>query len=126
MGIRRAALACVAAVLLAATLGCEAADRDASSRRSHPVGMGLLRGEVQDSQGRPLAGALVTAHDDNRTMNVSVFTDGEGRYEFPALELGTYELRVRIVGFERRERVIQLTEKGAYVEFLLPVAGLKV
>jgi cysteine-rich repeat protein len=79
----------------------------------------LLTGEIVDYHGRPLAGAMVTARDDKRAMSVSVFTDGHGHYAFPELDAGTWRVRVKIVGFERREREIQLAAPALDVDFQL-------
>jgi len=76
-----------------------------------------LTGEVTDYHGRPLSGVQVTARDDARAWNVSVFTDGNGHYAFPQLEAGAYRLWVRLIGFERRERSIVLPPEGIDVDF---------
>jgi cysteine-rich repeat protein len=78
-----------------------------------------LTGDVVDYHGRPLAGAMVTARDDGRAMNVSVFTDGNGHYAFPELETGSWRVRVKRIGSEVRERTIALGAAGADVDFQL-------
>lgn len=87
-----------------------------------PASVGLLTGEVVDYHGRPLAGAIVTAHDDAKGRNVSVFTDGNGHYGFPELDTGTWRMAVRIIGSERREREVTLTADGLDVDFQLRLA----
>jgi cysteine-rich repeat protein len=72
---------------------------------------------VNDYHGRPIAGAQVTARDDARAWNVSVFTDGNGHYAFPPLDTGSYRVYVRVTGFERRERAIELTSEGLDLDF---------
>jgi cysteine-rich repeat protein len=79
----------------------------------------VISGTVVDYHDRPLGGALVTAYDDERGMNVSVFTDGAGHYEFPPLETRTWRLRVRILGHERMERTFTLGPEGANHRFTL-------
>jgi len=81
-----------------------------------------LTGDVVDYHGRPLAGAMVTARDDRRAINVSVFTDGNGRYGFPELETGSWRMRVRHIGSEIRSRTVQLGSTGLDVDFQLRLA----
>ncbi len=81
-----------------------------------------LTGDVLDYHGRPLAGAMVTAYDDVRGWNVSVYTDGYGHFGFPELAAGSWRLLVRTIGSERRERVVQLGEDGLDVNFQLRLA----
>ncbi len=83
---------------------------------------GVLSGTVRDYHDRPLGGALVTAYDDERGMNVSVYTDGLGHYEFPPLEARTWRLRVRTLGHERLQREVTLTPAGADNRFTLRLA----
>lgn len=59
-----------------------------------------LRGSVLDGAGRGIAGAMVTAADGAAGRSVSVFSDGAGRYELPALPVGVYRLRARLAGFD--------------------------
>jgi cysteine-rich repeat protein len=114
---------------MAAAIGCEkppespapppavSAAPAAAPEADTPRSRAALTGEVTDYHGRPLGGALVTARDDARAWNVSVFTDGNGHYAFPPLETGTYRVHVRQVGFERRERSIELPPEGLDVDF---------
>jgi cysteine-rich repeat protein len=54
---------------------------------------------VSNATGDDLSGVMVTAYDAQRLMSVSVFTAGDGRYQFPALESGSYRVRARRIGF---------------------------
>jgi streptogramin lyase len=65
---------------------------------------------------------MVTAYDPVGARNVSVFTDGNGAYRFPPLASGRWQLRVRIVGFERPERTVDLAPPGLDVDFKLRLA----
>jgi streptogramin lyase len=47
---------------------------------------------------------MVTAFDAHDAVSVSVFTDGSGRYAFPALHAATYRVRARRIGFEETFR----------------------
>ncbi len=116
------------AALLAGLLACSHPAPPESAEPSRPADLpslalagdsAPLTGEVRDYHGRPLAGALVTASDDRLHRNVSIFTDGSGHYAFPDLAPGSWRVGVRILGFERRERRVELAAAGADVDFQL-------
>ena len=60
-----------------------------------------LTGKVTAGQ-EALEGVLVSARKDGSTVTVTVVSDKDGRYSFPAarLEPGRYSLRIRAVGYE--------------------------
>ena len=60
-----------------------------------------LAGKVTDGQ-EALEGVLVSAKRDGSTITVTVVTDKDGRYSFPAsrLEPGQYSLRIRATGYD--------------------------
>jgi virginiamycin B lyase len=61
-----------------------------------------LTGVVTSADEGPMEGVLVTAKKDGSTIAITVVTDAQGRYSFPAarLESGKYSLRIRAVGFD--------------------------
>src|SRR5437870_13124269 len=62
-----------------------------------------------------MEGVLVSAKKVDSTITITVVSDGQGRYRFPAakLEPGPYSLRIRAVGYEMdAPRDVQVT-KGA-------------
>jgi streptogramin lyase len=61
-----------------------------------------LTGEVRSAEEGPMSGVTVTATRDKSTISVTVVTDDEGRYRFPADRLapGTYSLTIRAVGYD--------------------------
>jgi streptogramin lyase len=61
-----------------------------------------LTGKVASAEEGAMEGVLVSAKRDGATVTVTVVTDREGRYSFPAgrLEPGHYSLRVRAVGYD--------------------------
>ncbi|MCH2169460.1 carboxypeptidase regulatory-like domain-containing protein [Myxococcota bacterium] len=86
---------------------------------SPPEGTAALTGDVVDYHGRPLGGAMITARDEQKSLSVSVFSDGNGHYEFPPMVEGSWKLGVRIPGFEQRTRQIQLGAGGLDADFQL-------
>ena len=61
-----------------------------------------LTGEVSAGDGGAMEGVLVSARKVGSTITVTVVSDAQGRYRFPASKLdpGRYELGIRAVGFE--------------------------
>src|SRR5260370_9662371 len=61
-----------------------------------------LTGEVISGGGGAMEGVLVSARKVGSTITVTVVSDAQGRYRFPASKLdpGRYELGIRAVGFE--------------------------
>jgi hypothetical protein len=67
-----------------------------SSRATTPVTTGELYGTVRDTAGRPLPGAVVSAHAATLAFQVA---DTDGRYAFRSLPPGTYLVRVHLDGY---------------------------
>jgi len=61
-----------------------------------------LVGTVSSAEEGAMEGVLVSARKAGSTITITVVSDAQGRYAFPAakLEPGTYALRVRAVGYE--------------------------
>jgi streptogramin lyase len=61
-----------------------------------------LIGEVRSAEEGPMGGVTVTATRARSTISVTVTTDDQGRYVFPAGRLapGTYALSIRAVGYD--------------------------
>ena len=61
-----------------------------------------LAGQVTSAEEGPMEGVLVSAKKTGSNITVTVVSDKEGRYSFPAtrLEPGAYTISVRAVGYE--------------------------
>src|SRR5262249_4481141 len=61
-----------------------------------------LSGQVTSADEGPMEGVVVSAKKDDSTVTVSVVTNAEGRYSFPAarLEAGQYTISTRAVGYD--------------------------
>jgi len=61
-----------------------------------------LTGQVTSTEEGPMEGVLVSAKRAGSTVTVTVPSDDQGRYRFPAakLEAGQYSIRIRAVGYD--------------------------
>jgi len=81
-----------------------------------------VSGRVIDSQGGVLPGAVVSARQIQTNVLAETTTDGSGRFRFPYLKVGPYEIKVHLQGFRDARRQLTLTVGSA---FDLPI-GLSV
>ncbi len=85
-----------------------------------------VSGRVTDGQGGVLPGATVTARQVATDVSASVVTDGGGRFRFPYLRIGAYELMVQMAGFTEAHRRIVLSVGSAFeIPFVLTVEGIE-
>src|SRR3954451_9122855 len=61
-----------------------------------------LTGQVTSAEEGPMEGVLVSAKRAGSTITITVASDAQGRYSFPAakLEPGQYALRIRATGYD--------------------------
>jgi len=73
-----------------------------------------LTGTVSSDAEGPMEGVVVSAKKIGGTITVSVISDKQGRYLFPAdrLAAGEYALRIRATGYDAASRHIAVTVKG--------------
>ena len=83
------------------------------------VNYASVSGRVTDPQGAVVAGAQVSARQTETNIARAAVTDAEGRFRFPYLRLGPYEIIVRSQGFSDATRRLNLTVGSA---FDLPIA----
>ncbi|MDQ3133308.1 MAG: TonB-dependent receptor, partial [Acidobacteriota bacterium] len=83
-----------------------------------------LTGDIKDQQGALVVGAQVSALNQETGLVRSVVTDDEGRFVFPALPVGIYEIRAEMSGFEPYSRTGLRTTIGetAVVNVVLEIA----
>lgn len=73
-----------------------------------------VSGRIKDPSGAVVEGArVVAAHSETKLTN-SVDTDSEGRYRFPNLKAGPYQISVQKRGFDKAVRTLSLAVGGAY------------
>ena len=64
-----------------------------------------ISGRVADATGAVIEGAKVTARQIDTNITSALLTDKEGRFRFPYLQVGDYEVRVQQPGFAEARRV---------------------
>lgn len=90
-------------------------------RAQQSVGDASISGRVVDPSGAAIAGVPVVArHTDTNRVSTAV-TDQEGRFRFPYLRVGSYEIAVRQQGFQDFTRSLTLTVGSAF-ELPVPLA----
>jgi len=77
------------------------AAKAAPNSAAEALGPSVLAGQVTSQEEGPMEGVVVSAKKDGSTITVSVISDKQGRYSFPAsrLEPGHYTLKIRAVGY---------------------------
>src|SRR5215510_3379321 len=69
---------------------------------ARPQASSALNGQVSSGEEGPMEGVVVSAKKDGSTISISVVTNDQGRFAFPAarLEPGHYTLKARAAGYE--------------------------
>src|SRR5436190_23993202 len=73
-----------------------------------------VSGRVTDSSGAVVEGAQVQARHIETNQTSTARTDSEGRFRFPYLKIGHYEIKVQQPGFADGVRTVTLTVGGAF------------
>lgn len=89
------------------------------------VTSGTLSGRIEDSRGSVVSGANVTATNLETNQQLATISDGEGRYRFPYLRTGDYDLKVEATGFAAvTKQLTVLVGQSLELPFKLDVAGV--
>ena len=89
------------------------------------VNQATIAGRVVDAQGALVPGAHVTVRQTDTNVTVEANTDLNGRFRFPYLRIGPYELRVKLAGFRENARSLVLSAGSAFdIPITLEVAGI--
>src|SRR6185295_963235 len=73
------------------------------------VNYASVSGRVSDAQGAVAPGATVTARQIETNVTAETVSDQQGRFRFPYLKVGPYEIKVRLQGFAEATRSLTLT-----------------
>lgn len=71
-------------------------------------------GRVTDSSGAAVAGASIIARQVETNVSNTTTTDQEGRFRFPYLKPGPYEIKIHSAGFSDTTRTVALTVGSAF------------
>ncbi len=89
------------------------------------VNQASIGGRVTDEQGGVVPGALVRARHLETNTTAEIETGTDGRFRFPYLKPGPYEVTVHLDGFADATRTLTLTVGAAFdLPVILRVAGL--
>jgi outer membrane receptor protein involved in Fe transport len=89
------------------------------------INQATISGRVLDSQGAAVPGATIAATQTATNVAAETVSDNEGRFRFPYLRIGSYEVKVRVDGFKENTRTLTLNAGSAFdIPITLEVAGL--
>ena len=89
------------------------------------VDFASISGRVADASGAMIPGANVNTRHLDTNVSIDAVTDHEGRFRFPYLRVGSYELTVTLAGFRTARQRLDLTTGAAFeLPITLQVAGL--
>lgn len=108
-----------------AVLACAALACAQSVAAQQSVDYASISGRVTDPQGAVVAGALVSVRQLDTNLGAAATTDAGGRFRFPQLRVGAYELTVRAQGFSDLTRTLMLSVGSAFdLPLTLAIAGI--
>ena len=88
------------------------------------VNYASVGGRVTDPAGAVVEGAQVVARQIDTNISTTETTDREGRFRFPYLRVGEYEVSVRHQGFQESTRPVTLTVGADFeLPFSLVIGG---
>ncbi len=89
------------------------------------INQGTIAGRVFDPQTAAVPGALVIVRHMDTGVTIEATTEVDGRFRFPYLRIGPYELTVRLLGFRNSSRLLSVSAGSAFdIPITLEVAGL--
>ena len=90
------------------------------------VDVGSISGRVVDSSGAAIPGASVSATHRATNIVVSEVTEQDGRFRFPYLRIGVYDVTVSIAGFDDVVRQVTVSAGSAFeMPIALKLAGIE-
>jgi len=99
--------------------------RPSGAMAQQNVTSGAVSGRIEDSRGAVVGGATVTATNPETNQRLTTTSDAEGRYRFPYLRTGDYDLTFEASGFAAvTKRLTVLVGQSLELAVKLEVAGL--
>ena len=90
------------------------------------VDVGSISGRVVDGSGAIVPGATVTATHQATNIVASEVTDGDGRFRFPYLRIGTYNVTIELAGFDTITKQVTVSAGSAFeMPIKLALAGVE-
>jgi outer membrane receptor protein involved in Fe transport len=83
-------------------------------RAQETINSASVGGRVTDPQNAVIPGAVVIAKQTATNVQAEAVTDRDGRFRFPYLKVGAYEITVHVQGFSTATRVLTLTVGSAF------------
>src|SRR5215213_3566617 len=97
----------------------------ALARTQQNVTSGTLSGRIEDASGASVSGASVTATHLETNQQLTTGSDHDGRFRFPYLRTGSYEIKIDAEGFTALTRQLTVTVGQAIdLPVKLDVAGV--
>jgi len=93
---------------------CAATGAVATVSAQETINYGSISGRVTDATGAVITGAQVSARQTETNQNSTAITDREGRFRFPFLKLGPYEITIHQEGFGDVTRRVTMTVGSAF------------
>ncbi|HEU4688188.1 MAG TPA: TonB-dependent receptor [Vicinamibacterales bacterium] len=90
------------------------------------INFASIGGRVIDAQGAVIPSARVSARQIETNVTAETATNADGRFRFPYLRVGTYELKVYAPGFVDSTRTLSATVGAAFdIPIVLTVSGFE-
>jgi hypothetical protein len=97
----------------------------AAAAAQETVNQGAIAGRVIDPHGAAVPGAVVRARHTETNVTIEAVADSRGRFRFPYLRIGPYELRSHVDGFREYGRTLALSAGSAFdLTIALEVGGI--
>jgi hypothetical protein len=105
---------------------CVCAFMSVSVSAQETINSASVSGRVLDPQGAVVPGALVVALQTQTHIQSETVTGPDGRFRFPYLKVGPYEVTVHLQGFSAPTRMLNLTVGSAFdISVTLAVGALE-
>jgi len=106
-------------------LACCALAPGAIALAQETVNQATISGRVLDPQGVSVPGATVSVRQTETNATVQAITEADGRFRFPYLKIGPYELEAQLQGFKDNTRTLVLSAGSAFdLSIPLEMAGI--
>src|SRR4029453_15323622 len=78
------------------------------------INQATISGRVLDPQGATVPGASLSVRQTDTNVTVQAITEADGRFRFPYLKIGPYELEAKLQGFKENARTLVFTAGSVF------------